>query len=152
MENSTRHSSFRLPHAFGKFGELCAISRASSVMTCQQSTRSQEGSHSLRPDALCLTELLERFEIVVTQPPVMVPVELVEYAAQLRPILCVLPADEAIVISIKAHEFLGNIFLVQQEHRKKVVQAQHQGPEQDEPAPVLAIGIAESLASEGQGT
>src|ERR1019366_993718 len=96
------------------------------------------------------TGLLEQLEIVVREPPVMVPVELVEFAAQLRPILCVLPGDEAIVITIKAQELLGNLFLVLQVHPKKVVQAQHHAPEQDEPDPVLAMDIAESLPRVGK--
>src|ERR1019366_1219140 len=102
-----------------------------------------------RPGLLEQLEL-EQLEIVVREPPVMVPVELVEFAAQLRPILCVLPADEAIVISIKVLELLGNLFLVLQVHPKKVVQAQHHAPEQDEPDPVLAMDIAESLPRVGK--
>src|ERR1019366_6001994 len=93
------------------------------------------------------TGLLEQLEILVRGPPVLVPVE---FAGQLRPILCVLPADEAIVISIKVLELLGNLFLVLQVHPKKVVQAQHHAPEQDEPDPVLAMDIAESLPRVGK--
>src|SRR5450755_4487035 len=64
-----------------------------------------------RPGLLEKLEL-EQLEIVVREPPVMVPVVLVEFAGELRPILCVLPGDEAIVITIKAEEVLGDLFLV----------------------------------------
>src|SRR5208283_3463427 len=89
--------------------------------------------------------ILERFKIDVRQAPVVVCVEPVEYADQVRYFLGVLPADEAIVIGIEALEVLGNFLLVLQVHRKKVVNTQHHGSKQNEPDPVLATGIAQSL-------